>query len=325
MGFSPWIPTISDDKNPHWRYLFNVSQASAGFRIPISIASSFPGIDTWQYQIKSAPSDLPGEGLLIGQNSLFNKSQNIYLKTDDRRQHSYIVGQTGTGKSTLFQSMIQQDIQAGEGIAVIDPHGELIEKILINIPPNRKEDVIYFNPGDLEFPIGINLLDAKGALEKDFCVNYLIETFDLLYNLRETGGPMFELYVRNCLQLLLDQPEGFYPTVLQVPKIFQDRKFRKLLLKNCSNRFVKDFWENEAEKVVDDARLENISPYVTSKLTRFVYNTMVRGVVGQRRSSINFRSTLDEKKILLVDLRKGCCPPIPSRTDKVRVCATDWS
>lgn len=305
MGFEQWVPTIAGNKHGHWRYLFNVSQAIAGFRLPISIASSFPGVDTWQYQIKPAPSDLPDKGLLIGENTLFHKKQKVFLKKEDRRQHNYIVGQTGTGKSTLFQSMILQDIRDGNGVGVIDPHGELIEQIMHNIPGKRKKDVIYFNPGDLEFPIGINMLDAKETLEKDFCVNYLMEIFDLLYDLRTTGGPIFEMYMRNALQLLLDQPDGFTASVLDVPKIFQDEQLRGMLLKNCTNEFVINFWENEAEKADGDARLENVAPYITSKLSMFVYNSMVRGVVGQRKSTIDFRNMLDTKKIFLVDLRKG--------------------
>jgi len=305
MAFDHWAPTIADKQCRHWRYLFNVSQAIAGFRLPVSIASSFPGIDTWQYQIKPAPSDLPVKGILIGENTLFNKKQNVFLKTEDRRQHNYIVGQTGTGKSTLFQSMIFQDIRDGNGVGVIDPHGELIEKILHNIPAKRKKDVIYFNPRDLEFPIGINMLDAKDPIEKDFCINYLIEIFDLLYNLKNTGGPMFEMYMRNALQLLLEQPNSFITSVLDVTKVFQDSEYREMLLNNCTNEFVINFWKKEAKQAGGDARLENISPYITSKLSRFVYNNMVRRIVGQYKSTIDFRNILDTKKILLVDLRKG--------------------
>ena len=305
MEFDHWVPTIADKAHQNWRYLFNVSQAIAGFRLPISTPKSFPGIDTWQFQIKPAPSDLPAQGLFIGENTLFNKQQNVYLKTDDRRRHNYIVGQTGTGKSTLLQSMILQDIHNGEGVGLIDPHGELIEKILSNIPESRKHDVVYLNPVDLEFPIGINLLDGKTSLEKDFCVNYLIEIFDQLYDLKETGGPMFEMYMRNVLQLLLEQPEDYFPTVLDVPRFFQNKKFKTTLLDRCTNPFVKSFWENEADNVSGDAQVSNIAPYITSKLNMFLYNNLVKAVVGQQKSGIDFRDIMDSKKIFLVDLRKG--------------------
>ena len=198
-----------------------------------------------------------------------------------------------------------QDIQAGHGVGIIDPHGELIEEVLLSIPPRRKKDVIYINPQDLQRPVGINMLEHRTIYEKDFCVNYMIEVFDLLYDLRQTGGPIFELYMRNALQLLLDQPKMFKPTILEVPRLFQDRDFRKNLLSRCTNVYVQSFWNKEAEAAQGEIKLENISPYITSKLCRFVYNDVIRRIIGQRESTINFREAIDSKKIILIDLRKG--------------------
>ncbi len=305
MEFVRWTPTVAPEGLSHWRSLVDITQAVAAFRLPIPKAEEFPGIPTTQYHPKPAPSDLPSTGLLIGEHRCGHRRRHVFFEKRDRRRHAYVVGQTGTGKSTLFLQMILQDIENGEGVGLIDPHGELAEEILECIPPGRRSDVVAINPGDLNFPVGINMLEFKNAFDKDFCINYLIEVFDQLYDLRETGGPIFEMYMRNALMLLAEQPSGFHPTVLDVPRLFQNRDFRKGLLGRCQNVYVKNFWEEEAERVGGDASLQNVSPYITSKLCRFVYNDLIRAIVGQRKSTIDFRRAMDEKKILLVNLRKG--------------------
>ncbi len=301
----PWVPGVAEPGERHWRSLFSVDQAAAAFRLPLPVSSEFPGVETQLYQPKTAPSELPEEGVFLGEHLASGRVRRVYCLEDDRRRHSYVVGQTGTGKSTLFLGMIQQDVEAGRGVGVIDPHGELIEEVLATIPKEREGDVVYLDPTDVARPIGINMLDAKTPLEKDFSINYLIDVFDLLYDLRSTGGPIFEMYMRNALQLLVDQPEGYRPTVVDVPPVFQDRKFRKQLLEKCDNPYVVNFWTKEAEQAGGDARLENVAPYITSKLTRFVYNEIMRGILGQRATTVDFRRVIDEGKILLVDLRKG--------------------
>lgn len=307
MAFTPWIPTVADPGCEHWRYLFHVSQVVAGFRLPLPVHAEFPGIDTAQYQPKSAPSDLPNQGLVLGEHLRLHQRRPVCLKTEDRLRHAYMVGQTGTGKSTLFFNMILQDIREGRGVGLIDPHGELIEALLPLIPRYRDpKDVICVFPQDYDHPVGINLLEYGTPFQKDFCVNYLIEVFDELYGLRETGGPMFEMYMRNTLQLMLDHKlEDFSATVLDVPRVFQDRGFRKHLLENSTNPYVANFWVKEAEKAGGEATLQNVAPYITSKLSRFVYNEIIRCIMGQRHSTINFRELMDQGRILLVDLRKG--------------------
>ncbi len=307
MEFANWIPSAATKEIRHWRYLFDIWQSGAGFRLPYPLASEFPGIDTIQYVPKPAPSNLPQEqdGLLLGRHVYLNRERNIYYKTKDRLRHTYVVGQTGTGKSTLFYNMILQDINKGRGVGVIDPHGELIDEVLCSVPDSRKKDVILINPVDYDFPVGINMLEYNTEFEKDFCVNYLMEVFDSLYDLSQTGGPMFEMYMRNSLQLLLDQPEDFQATVLDVPKMFQYGSFRKDLLESCTNPYVVSFWEEEAEKARGEAELRNIVPYITSKLSRFIYNNTIRCIVGQRHSTLSFDDIMNKKKILLVDLKKG--------------------
>jgi hypothetical protein len=282
-----------------------MGQAAAAFRLPLPITGEFPGINTIMYHPKSAPADLPENGLLIGEHDFLAGCRRVYFQQRDRRRHAYAVGQTGTGKSTLFLQMLLQDIQAGRGVGLIDPHGELLEEVLAGIPRKRWPEVVYVDPQDYERPVGLNMLKYRTVFEKDFCVNYLIEIFDRLYDLKQTGGPIFEMYMRNALQLLLDQPPPFQATVLDVPRLFQDYDFRRELLGKCINRYVVNFWENEASCAERDLSLSNMAPYITSKLCRFVYNDSMRAIIGQPETTINFREVLDQGQILLVDLRKG--------------------
>lgn len=305
MEFRPWVPTLADASFRPWRYLFDVSETSSAFRLPMPGAGEFPGINTIQYHIKPAPSDVPTSGLVLGEHIKLNRRRRICFAQEDRSRHTYAIGKTGTGKSTLFLNMILQDVQAGRGVGVVDPHGELIEEVLLSIPSGRKKDVIYVNPQDYDYPVGINMMEYHDFHEKDFCVNYLIEVFDVLYDLRQTGGPMFEQYMRNAILLLLDQPHPFTASVLDVVRLFQDQDYRRTLLKNCTNIYVVSFWKNEAERAGGEAQLPNMAPYINSKLCRFVYNDLLRTIVGQQRSTINFRKAMDSGKIVLMDLRKG--------------------
>ena len=300
-----WAPSIAEPDRKHWRYLYDTTQGICAFRLPLPLASEFPGIDTVQLQELPAPPDMPTKGLLLGEHQRMGKSQTVRISEKDRARHLYVVGQTGTGKSTLFLQMVAQDIRAGNGLALIDPHGELVDEALHYIPQARLRDVIYIDPTEALAPVGINLLEQQTDLQRDYCVNYLIEVFDLLYDLKQTGGPMFEMYMRNALYLMLNQPDDYQPTLLHVPRLFQDQRFRHGLLNRCKAPLVTRFWKQEAEEAGGDVSLRNIAPYITSKLSRFVYNDTMRNILGQKHSTIDFRGALDDGKILLVDLRKG--------------------
>jgi type IV secretory pathway TraG/TraD family ATPase VirD4 len=253
-----------------------------------------------------APADLPSEGLLLGQNVYRGVKKDIRIKRQDRRRHTYIIGKSGVGKSVLLANMAIQDIQNGEGVCVLDPHGDLIEDILQRMPPERVEDVVIFSPANLERPLALNLLeyDPRYPEQKSFVINEMIGIFDKLYDLKQTGGPMFEQYMRNALLLIMDDPESG-STLMEVPKVLSDENFRRLKLSRCHNRTVIDFWKKEAEKAGGDAALANIVPYITSKLTAFISNDMMRPIIGQQKSSFNFRDLMDRQKILLIDLPKG--------------------
>lgn len=254
------------------------------------------------------PPNLPEKGTIIGKNIFRGEERIVHILKDDRRRHFYIIGQTGTGKSVLLQEMIRQDMENGEGVCLIDPHGDLAENLLGLVPPHRIEDVIYFDPSDLERPLGLNMLefDPKFPESKTLVVNELLEIFEKLYNLKAHGfgGPVFEQYMRNSLLLVMEDPQSGN-TLVEVPRVLADANFRKYKLSKCKNIVVKNFWELEAEKAGGEAALANMVPYITSKMNIFIANDLVRPIISQPESSFNFREIMDEGKILIVNLSKG--------------------
>jgi hypothetical protein len=254
------------------------------------------------------PPNLPKEGIIIGKNVFRGEERIVPILPDDRRRHFYIIGQTGTGKSVLLQELIRQDIERGEGVALIDPHGDIAERVLGLVPPSRIEDTIYFNPSDFERPIGLNMLeyDPKYPETKTFVVNELLEIFEKLYNLKAHGfgGPVFEQYMRNSLLLVMEDPESGN-TLIEVPRVLADSNFRKYKLSKCQNIVVKNFWELEAEKAGGEASLANMVPYITSKMNIFIANDLMRPIIAQQKSAFNFREIMDQGKILIINLSKG--------------------
>ncbi len=286
-------------------FLLNTEELTSVFHLPLKHMET-PNILWLTAKSAPAPADLPNEGLLLGNNVYRGVNKEIRMKGQDRRRHTYIIGKSGVGKSVLLTNMAVQDIQNGEGVCVLDPHGDLIEDILQRIPPERAEDVVIFSPADTERPLSLNLLeyDPRYPEQKSFVINEMIGIFDKLYDLKQTGGPMFEQYMRNALLLIMEDPESG-STLMEIPKVLSDENFRRLKLSRCKNRTVVDFWKKEAEKAGGDAALANIVPYITSKLTAFISNDMMRPIIGQQKSSFNFRDLMDRQKILLIDLPKG--------------------
>ncbi len=213
-----------------------------------------------------------------------------------------MIGKSGSGKSAMISYMARQDIANGDGIGVIDPHGDLIEDILKYIPKERAKDVIVFNPADLERPMGLNLLEAKTPEEKDFASLAAMEIFIKLFG-AEIFGPRIQHYFRNgCLTLMDDEEEG--ATIIDVPRLFTDDEFAKYKIGKIKNPVVKSFWEREMAKTGQREKEEMI-PYFSAKFGPFVTNTMMRNIIGQKHSAFDFRKCMDEKKIILVNLSKG--------------------
>ncbi|MEA3449482.1 MAG: type IV secretion system DNA-binding domain-containing protein [Patescibacteria group bacterium] len=291
--------------NPSLKFILNTEELASLYHFPLRTAET-PNILWLMAKHASAPSNIPEEGMILGQNIYRGDKQYIRIKRDDRRRHMYVIGKSGTGKSFFQASLIMQDILNGDGVCVIDPHGDLIQDVIERIPPERSEDVILFSPADTERPLGLNLIEYDPAYpeQKTFVINELIRIFDKLYDLKSTGGPIFEQYMRNALLLIMADPESG-STLMEVPRVLADPDFRKMKLERCPDKTVVDFWIQEAEKAGGDAALANVVPYVTSKLTQFISNDTMRPIIAQQKSAFNFRDIMDKQKILLVDLRKG--------------------
>ncbi|MBU1420890.1 type IV secretion system DNA-binding domain-containing protein, partial [Patescibacteria group bacterium] len=286
-------------------FLLNTEELASMFHFPLP-GSETPNILWLTAKHAAAPTNIPDQGIILGINTYREITKDIKIKREDRRRHTYIIGKSGVGKSILLANMAIQDILNGEGVCVIDPHGDLIQDVLRRVPPERAEDVILFAPADIERPLALNLLeyDSKYPEQKTFVINEMIKIFDKLYDLKATGGPIFEQYMRNALLLIMDSPESG-STLMEVPKVLADVEFRKMKIEKCKDPTVVDFWKKEAEKAGGDAALANIVPYITSKLTQFISNDTMRPIIAQQNSSFNLRSIMDKQKILLVDLSKG--------------------
>lgn len=283
--------------------ILNTEEVASIFHFPISTTET-PKIKWLKAGAAPPPINIPKEGILLGYNDYRGEKTDIRLSDTDRRRHLYTIGQTGVGKSNFLQEMAKQDVRNGKGVCFIDPHGDAIEDILSAVPKERAEDVIIFNPADSERPLGLNMLEYERVEEKSFVINEMISIFDKLYDLKQTGGPMFEQYARNAMLLVMEHPESG-STLMEIPKVLADEEFRRMKLAHCNNPVVRDFWIKEAEKAGGEAALANMVPYITSKLTTFISNDLMRPIIAQQKSALNFRQIMDEGKILLINLSKG--------------------
>jgi len=290
----------SADKN-----ILNTEELASIFHFPNKNIET-PNIVWLRSKRSPAPPETPKEGIFLGTNIYRGTRTPVYMKPEDRLRHVYVIGQTGSGKSTILKEMIMQDIKNGDGVCYIDPHGTDVEEILQRIPKERAGDVIYFNPTDTGRPLGLNLLEfnPQRPEEKTFAVNELMNVFDRLYDLKTSGGPMFEQYFRNAALLVMEHPESG-STIMEIPKVLADEDFRAFKLSKCQNPIIKNYWLKEAEKAGGEASLANVVPYVTSKLTQFIANDVMRAIIAQQKSAFNFREVMDNRKILLVNLSKG--------------------
>lgn len=278
----------------------------------VSSILHFPTGTTSPHELKensaaSAPAPLfpTNKGVSLGTNTYRGKSTDIIFAKEDRVRHAYVIGQTGTGKTVMLKNMIIQDIKNGDGVCFIDPHGTDIEHILANIPADRIDDVIYFDPAYTARPMGLNMLeyDPNFPEQKIFVINELLGIFNKLFDMKTAGGPAFEQYFRNSAGLVMEDPESG-STLLEISRVMSDKAFRQLKLSRCKNPIIKQFWEN-AERTTGEASLANFVPYITNKFDPFVSNDIMRPVIAQQNSVFNFREIMDKKKILLVNLSKG--------------------
>ena len=260
-----------------------------------------------------APRNMPDEGMLLGYNLFRGAKKPIRLAIGDRQRHMYVVGQTGTGKSTFLENMALQDMLNGNGFAFVDPHGDTAEKLLSMVPKERAEDVIYFCPADMDFPMGLNLFEYTLPEQKDFLIQEAINILYKLYDPNRQGmiGARFEHIFTNCAQLLMADPNG--GTFVDIPKLLIDPDFMKPKLQYTTDQNVLDFWTKEWPNSQRSNESGEVTSWVVSKFGAFLSNEMMRNIIGQTKSSFDLREIMDNKKILLVNLSKGRTGDLNSR------------
>lgn len=272
------------------------------FHFPNIKYNKSPVIKWQEFKIASAPNNLPQEGMFLGNNVYRGDIHRVHIKLDDRRRHFYIIGKSGTGKSTLLKTMLKQDAQKGHGMCLIDPHGDLVEGILPLVPRSRADDIIIFDPGDMGRPMGLNILEAKTQDEKEFMSQEALSIFIKMFG-EEIMGPRLQHYFRNgCLTLMDDDEEG--AVLIDLPRLFTDESWQKYKMNKVRNPIVRAFWEKEMASTGAREKQEMI-PYFSAKFGPFVTNAQIRNIIGQTKSGFDFRKVMDEGRILLCNLSKG--------------------
>jgi len=236
---------------------------------------------------------------VFGLTNFRNEARRFGIKTDDRRRHMYLIGKTGMGKSTVLENMIINDIRAGHGLAVVDPHGDLAEKVIEYIPRERIKDVVYFNPADYEHPIAFNIVEQVDQHLRHLVASGLIGVFQKLW--ADSWGPRLEYILRNAILAILDFPGS---TILGVVRMLSDKNYRKRVVANIKDPVVKSFWEKEFASYADKFASEAVSP-IQNKVGQFLSSSLMRNIIGQVESSIDIRKVMDEGKILIMNLSKG--------------------
>ncbi len=291
------------------KLLLGTAELTSFFHFPNIKYNKMETIKWQNFKIAAAPKSIPSEGLYLGQNVFRGEKKKVYIKNDDRFRHFYIIGQTGTGKSSIIVNMARQDFAAGRGLAIVDPHGSLIEDVLPYIPRSRADDVIYFNPADTERPMGLNLLEGKTPEERDLialdAMNMMVKMFG-----EEIFGPRIQDYFRNgCLTLMEDEEEG--GAITDLVRLFTDDEWQKFKVAKVKNPIVRSFWEKQMASTGQREKQEMI-PYFAAKFGQFTTNTLIRNIVGQTKSAFDMSEVMNSGKILLMNLSKGLIGDINS-------------
>ncbi|MBI2444018.1 MAG: type IV secretory system conjugative DNA transfer family protein [Candidatus Magasanikbacteria bacterium] len=287
----------------------NTEELASLWHLPLP-ATETPRINWLTARRAPPPINMGTEGIILGRAVYRGEETVVRMKRADRRKHLYVVGKSGSGKSVFIQNLAVQDIQNGEGVCVVDPHGDFVEYVLQHIPKERVDDVVYFNPADTERPIGLNMLEAATEEQKDFVTQEMVSIFYKLVTDPSMIGPMFEHNMRNVMLTLMADPET-PGTIVEIPRMFTDDAFVAKWKKKLRDPVVLAFWEKEMAKTSDFHKSEMLG-YLISKVGRFVENVMMRNIIGQSHSGFNLREIMDQRKILLVNLAKGLVGEINS-------------
>ncbi len=304
-----WVYSAAPQGASRLRHMVGETEAAMTFRWPVPGAQGVPGLRLVEARPVPPPAGLPGRGTVVGQSvaRVNGVPLPIMQAVDDRRRHAYVVGKTGTGKSTLLKNMALQDIEAGRGVCVVDPHGDLIEDILERIPAYRMQDVIVFDPSDEERPIGLNLLQARTETERQRIVTEFIGLLMRMYDPTNSGivGPRFQHNVRNAMLTAMAM-EG--ATLVEVVRILIDPDFVRKVLPLVKDPIVRDYWQKQIANTSDWHKSE-VLDYIVSKFSRFVGDSRIRNIIGQRETTLDFRAIMDREQVLLVNLSKGRIGP----------------
>lgn len=236
---------------------------------------------------------------LFAQTNYRNQMRRFGIKLDDRRRHMYVIGKTGMGKTTLMENMVLSDIYSGYGVGVVDPHGDFAEKILDYIPNNRINDVVYFNPSDLEHPVGFNILEVTSEEQKHLVVAGLMSIFKKIW--QDLWSARMEYILNNTLLALVDNPGS---TLLGINRMLADKKYRKRIVSKVKDPVIKAFWQNEFANYPEKYMVEAVAP-IQNKIGQFLSASIIRNMVAQVKSTINIREIMDGRKIFIMNLSKG--------------------
>lgn len=308
-----WVYSAAPNGAARLRHLVGEEEAVSAFRLPIPGREGVPGMPLIDTKPVAPPPGLPVHGTVLGVSVLRagGSPLRVTQAPDDRRRHTYIVGRTGTGKTTLIQNLVLQDIEAGHGVCVIDPHGDLIEDVLARVPAHRAQDVVLFDPSDEARPIGLNLLDAQDETAKQRVTTEFIGLLTRMYDPHNQGivGPRFQHNVRHAM-LTAMCVEG--STLIEVVRVLTDFAYVKRILPNVKDPLLRRYWTDQIANTTDYHKSE-ILDYIVSKFSRFIGDSRVRNIVGQRSTTLDFRQIMDQRKILLVNLSKGKIGPESSQ------------
>ena len=291
--------------------VISASEVASLYHFPIGEVSRTDNLVTSLSRTLPAPLSLKqgtGSDLLLGRNYHHGTETAIGMTEKERERHLYIIGGTGNGKTTMLQHGIVQDMQHGKGLAVVDPHGDLSETILRHVPKDRIQDVVYFNPDDLMYPIGLNLLEIKEGLsgtelmrEKDLITESVISVFRKIFSEEDTGGHRIEYVLRNTIQTALTI-EG--ATLFTIFNLLNDPKYRKKIIKTLDNEDLVNFWKNEIGKAGEFQRIK-MAAGITAKIGRFLFSASAKQILEQPRSTIDFDDIINSGKILICNFSKG--------------------
>ncbi len=281
--------------------VLNSEELATLFHFPHSKYNKQPEIRWQRFKVVKAPINVPKEGLYIGDNVFRGEKRPIYVKNEDRFRHFYVIGQTGTGKSSILTVMARQDIRNGKGMAVMDPHGDFSKDLINFIPKSRADDLVYFDPGDLSRPMGLNMLEANTDDEKQMVVadstNIMIKLFG-----NEIFWPRIQDYFRNGCLTLMDYPQ--WGAITDIIRLFTDENFQRERRTTLKNAVVKAWWDYTYAKMGEREKWE-IIPYFAAKFGQFITNTLMRNIVGQTKSAFNIEDIMNQEKMLLISLSKG--------------------